>query len=66
MTAKQTGVEVNRPADVTSRAMQACADWLHYCLTIGWKKDELDALENIWWEHHDRFGKLTQTRKAER
>lgn len=43
----------------TLRALRACAEWLCYCLSIGWRKDELDELERLWWRYHDRHGKLT-------
>lgn len=35
------------------RAIKKCADWLKYCLDIGYHKDDLDTLEKIWWQHHD-------------
>lgn len=54
---------VKRPRGVTPRAQQECAVWLNTCLKIGWKKDMLDTLENMWWAHHNRFGKL-KTPKA--
>lgn len=42
--------------DVSSRSVKAikkCADWLKYCLDIGYHKDDLDTLEKIWWQGHD-------------
>lgn len=49
---------VRRPLDVTRRAQEQCSGWLSECLKLGWRKDQLDTLENIWWEHHDRLGAL--------
>ena len=42
----------------TLRARVACAHWLAACLKLGWSKASLDALEEIWWKHHDRTGQL--------
>jgi hypothetical protein len=33
-------------------AIQKCAEWLAFCLSIGWKKEQLDALEKVWWDFH--------------
>lgn len=33
-------------------AIRKCAQWLAYCLSIGWSKADLDALEAIWWKYH--------------
>jgi len=40
------------------KAIIACARWLSYCLSIGWRKDQLDALEALWWKYHDENGVL--------
>lgn len=40
------------------RALQVCANWLAYCLSIGWSRSELDDLEQIWWRWHDENGNL--------
>ena len=42
----------------TMRAVIACGQWLAFCLSIGWRRDELDALESLWWKYHDRTGQL--------
>ena len=52
------GKTIERPENVTSRAMKQCAEWLCYCLSIGWTKSDLDALEYLWWMYHDRTGLL--------
>lgn len=40
------------------KAIRACGEWLAFCLRIGWHKSDLDALEKLWWEHHDHRGNL--------
>lgn len=40
----------------TQRAIVACGHWLAECLRLGWSRDQLDALEALWWEHHDERG----------
>lgn len=42
----------------TNQAIKDCADWLAYCLSIGFPKEALDSLEKLWWKHHDNNGKL--------
>lgn len=42
----------------TPHAVRACAEWLATCLRLGWSRDALDALEKLWWEHHDPKGVL--------
>jgi len=42
----------------TPGAIKACAEWLSFCLRIGWRRDRLDALESLWWQHHDGKGRL--------
>lgn len=45
------------------RALQTCANWLAFCLSIGWGKHELDDLEQIWWQWHDENGNLLTSRR---
>lgn len=45
-----------------TRAIRQCAEWLAYCLWIGWKKSDLDALEALWWQYHDERGNLKRAR----
>lgn len=52
------GERVKRPDGVTLKATMACAHWLTYCLSIGWPRSILDRLEQLWWDHHDRYGRL--------
>jgi hypothetical protein len=28
-----------------------CCEWLNYCLSIGWKKSDLDALQDMFVKH---------------
>jgi hypothetical protein len=42
----------------TSKALLTCAQWLSYCLSIGWLKDDIPRLEEIWWQWHDDYGRL--------
>jgi hypothetical protein len=42
----------------TLKARRECAEWLSYCLKIGWAKASLDELEKIWWRFHDGQGRL--------
>jgi len=39
------------------KALSACARWLSFCLSIGWRRDQLDALEALWWQYHDAKGR---------
>ena len=47
------------PERATVGALRKCAEWLAYCLSIGWRREQLDALEALWWQHHDRTGRLS-------
>ncbi len=29
-------------------------------MKLGWKKEQLDFLEELWWKHHDDYGKLVR------
>lgn len=46
----------------TQRAIKKCAEWLGFCLSIGWDKGELDDLEALWWQYHDDYGRLKRTK----
>lgn len=37
----------------SKKAMYKCANWLLYCIKIGWDKKDLDGLEILWWQYHD-------------
>lgn len=54
----------NHPTDEPTRnARKRCAEWLALCVRVGWDKSKLDALERLWWEHHDRNGNLKDEAK---
>jgi len=42
----------------TQRALQVCANWLAYCLKLGWKASDVPRLEQLWLEYHDEYGNL--------
>lgn len=42
----------------SSKAARNCAEWLKFCLDIGWPKPSLDGLESLWWKYHDERGNL--------
>ena len=51
--------ELNRLREgVTKRGSKKCAEWLAYCLETGWKKEQLDELEKIYWKWRDKNGEL--------
>lgn len=39
-----------------NKKIKKCAEWLAYCLEIGWDKSQLDGLEKLWMDNHDEFG----------
>jgi len=34
-----------------SHKTRLCLEWLNYCKYIGWKKSDLPALTDLFWEH---------------
>jgi hypothetical protein len=44
--------------------VRACHKWLSYCLSIGWPRETLKGLADLFWQHHDRDGRLTNTSKG--
>lgn len=51
--------ELNRlRKGVTKRGSKRCAEWLAYCLETGWKKEQLDELEKVYWKWRDKNGEL--------
>lgn len=59
MTGADTGAKMVGERKPSMRARIACSEWLTSCLSFGWRKSDLDALEAIWWMHHDDQGRLT-------
>ncbi len=45
-------------SEPTRKGIKKCAEWLAYCLKIGWEKEHINALEKLWWKHHDENGNL--------
>lgn len=39
-------------AQPSLRASRQCAQWLQYCLRIGWSRSSLDRLQALWWQYH--------------
>ena len=44
--------------EMSRKGIKLCAEWLAYCLKISWSRDDLDRLEEVWWEYHDEDGNL--------
>jgi hypothetical protein len=42
----------------TQKAWRLCAKWQAACLKLGWKKSDLDDLEEIFWRYRDNHGRL--------
>jgi len=42
----------------SNKALRACANWLSYCLKIGWPTKDIHRLEELWWQYHDERGNL--------
>lgn len=51
------------PERPTQKAVIACGHWLAACLRFGWRRDDLDSLEALWWKYHDRYGRLVKGAK---
>lgn len=49
----------------TQKALLRCAEWLSWCLRAGWKREQLNALEALWWQYHDRNGRLIERKGAQ-
>lgn len=39
-----------------NKKIKKCAEWLAYCLDIGWSKNDLDGLQELWMANHDDNG----------
>jgi hypothetical protein len=49
----------------TTLATRKCHEWLRYCLEIGWPRESLKALADLWWKYHDKdTGRLTVDTEA--
>lgn len=45
--------------------LKECAEWLAFCLSIGWRRDQLDALEALWWQYHETDPQTSAEAKTE-
>ena len=50
----------------TMSGVRACHKWLSYCLSIGWPRETLKGLADLFWKYHDRDGRLTNSGGTER
>ena len=39
-----------------NKKIKKCAEWLAYCLEIGWSKNDIDGLQELWMANHDDNG----------
>lgn len=39
-------------------AVNAATHYIDYCRSIGFKENELDGMERLWWNWHDENGNL--------
>lgn len=35
------------------RATKECAEWVRACVELGWPKDDMEHLEELWWQYND-------------
>lgn len=42
----------------TRKAIRECGEWLAACRRLGWRLEDLDTLEALWWKYHDDHGNL--------
>lgn len=47
----------------TTEAQVGCGRFLASCLSFGWRHEDLDALETLWWKYHNHRGELIETRE---
>jgi hypothetical protein len=52
--------EAIRQQERTKVAIRGCAEWLAACRRLGWRHEDLDFLESLWWKHHDERGQLIE------
>lgn len=45
----------------TKRGIMKCAQWLVYCLSIGYSKSDLKELEKLFWKYKDGNGDLKKS-----
>ena len=54
---------VTLPESPTRHAVQKCAEWLAGCIRLGWRHEDLNWLEALWWKYHDNHGRLIQVKR---
>jgi len=42
----------------TLKAAKDCSNWLRACSDLGWRKEDMGRLADLWWEFHDDEGNL--------
>jgi hypothetical protein len=42
----------------TRDAIRGCAEWLAVCVRLGWRHEDLEFLEALWWKYHNHRGEL--------
>lgn len=47
----------------TRQAIYKCGEWLATCRRLGWRYEDLDWLEALWWKYHDHRGNLISDMK---
>lgn len=52
------GMATDGSGGIKTKGARKCAEWLSYCLSIGWSKNQLDELEKLWWKYHDENGNI--------
>jgi hypothetical protein len=51
---------ISRPPDATRKALTQCLEWLEACRRLGWREEDMDNLELLWWRYHDREGRRAE------
>ncbi len=63
---KQVQKAESLPINAERKKIELCAEWLKYCLEIGYDKSQLDGLQKLWMDNHDYTGKFVpKVEKAE-
>jgi hypothetical protein len=43
---------------VSPNAARACSKWLDTCRELGWRREDMPFLCDLWWKYHDDDGQL--------
>jgi len=49
----------------TREAIKACGYWLAECRRLGWRHEDWDWLERLWWKYHNHRGELVHAQERE-